>query len=95
MSTAQKAIVVHLRKTLLLPLDDLTAGTRKFLCPAGSRSGIDRCLSRHGVSNLNALRPKTPTLRNKAFKSHEPGFVRIDIKYLLKWPTRTSAATCL
>ena len=82
LSTAQEAIVVHLRKTLLLPLDDLTAVTREFLCPAASRSGIDRCLRRHGVSNLNALKPKTPTLPSKVFKSYEPGFVHVDIKYL-------------
>lgn len=35
-------IVVHLRKPLLLPLDDLLAVTREFLCKAVSRSGLDR-----------------------------------------------------
>jgi len=51
---AQEHVVVQLRRTLLLPLDDLLAVTREFLCSKASRSGIDRCLRRHGVGNLNA-----------------------------------------
>ena len=47
--------MVHLRSTLLL--DDLLAVTREFLRPDVSRSGLDRCLCRHGVGNLNALKP--------------------------------------
>ncbi|MBK8640447.1 MAG: hypothetical protein IPN92_19975 [Chromatiaceae bacterium] len=47
-----------MRKTLLLPLDDLLAVTREFLNPDVSRSGLDRCLRRHGVSNLQALIPQ-------------------------------------
>jgi len=42
--------VVALRGTLLLPLDDLLAVTREFIHPEVSRSGLDRCLRRHGVS---------------------------------------------
>lgn len=33
LSAAQETVVVHLRRTLLLPLDDLLALTREFLCP--------------------------------------------------------------
>ena len=33
---------------------------REFLNPEVSRSGLDRCMRRHGVSNLKALLPKTP-----------------------------------
>lgn len=33
---AQKVVLVHLRSTLLLPLDDLLAVTREFLSPAVS-----------------------------------------------------------
>ena len=83
LTPAQEAIAVELRRTLLLPLDDLLAVTREFLCPAASRSGLDRCLRRHGVGNLNALKPK-PT--HKAFKSYEPGFVHVDVKYLPQMP---------
>lgn len=53
-------MLVHLRRTLLLPLDELLAVTREFLCPTVSRSGLDRCLRRHGVGNLHALKPTTP-----------------------------------
>ena len=51
-------VVIELRNTLLLPLDDLLAVTREFLNPDVSRSGLDRCLRRHGVSNLQALIPQ-------------------------------------
>jgi hypothetical protein len=78
----QEAVVVELRRMLLLPLDDLLAVTREFLNPDVSRSGLDRCLRRHGVSNLNALRPKTPAEPHKAFKTYEPGFLHVDVKYL-------------
>lgn len=82
LTPAQETIVVHLRTTLLLPLDDLLAVTREFLSPKASRSGIDRCLRRHGVGNLNALKPKKPQVPHKAFKSYEPGYLHVDIKYL-------------
>ena len=39
----QQTIVVHLRRTLLLPLDDLPAVTREFLNEGVSRSGLNRC----------------------------------------------------
>ena len=70
---AQEHVFVQLRRTLLLPLDDLLAVTREFLCPKASRSGIDRCLRRHGVGNLNALKPATPREPHKRFKSYELG----------------------
>ena len=82
LTPAQEIVVVHLRRTLLLPLDDLLAVTRETLCPDVSRSGLDRCLRRHGVGNLNALKPTTPQEPHKAFKSYEPGFVHMDVKYL-------------
>ena len=58
LSAAQEAVVVALRETLLLSLDDLLAVTREFIHPEVSRSGLDRCLCRHGVSNLKALMPQ-------------------------------------
>ncbi len=79
---AQETVVVHLRRTLMLPLDDLLAVTREFICPHVSRSGLDRCLRRHGASNLNALKPQEPAVAHKAFKSYEPGYVHMDVKYL-------------
>ena len=82
LAPAQERIVVYLRTALQLPLDDRLAVTREFLNPAVSRSGLDRCLRRHGVSNLKALQPHAPRPAVKAFKAYEPGFVHIDVKYL-------------
>ena len=58
LTPAQEAVV--LRKSLLVSIDDLLAVVREFLNPDVSRSGLDRCLRRHGVSNLKALLPKPP-----------------------------------
>ena len=62
LTPAQETIVVYLRRTLLLPLDDLLAVTREFLNEGVSRSGLSRCLRRHGVGDLAALKPKAPAL---------------------------------
>ena len=90
LSVAQEAVVVELRRLLLLPLDDLLAVTREFLNPDVSRSGLDRCLRRHGVSNLKALLPKTPAEPHKAFKAYEPGFLHVDVKYLPQMADETT-----
>ena len=49
---------MELRRTLLLPLDDLLAVTREFINPDVSRSGLDRCLRRHEVADLKSLQPE-------------------------------------
>jgi transposase-like protein len=93
MTEAQEQLVVELRKMLLLPLDDLLVVTREFINPKVSRSGLDRCLRRRGVSNLNALRPKTEgdeKPKHKTFKDYEPGFIHVDIKYLPQMPDEES-----
>jgi hypothetical protein len=82
LTPAQEAVVVQLRRLLLLPPDDLLAVTREFLNPDVSRSGLDRCLRRHGVSSLKALLPKTPPEARKTFKACAPGFLHVDLKYL-------------
>jgi transposase InsO family protein len=82
LTPAQEAVAVALRTTLLLSLDDLLAVVREFLNPDASRSGLDRCLRRHGVSNLRDLREKTPRPKHKPFKAYEPGYIHIDVKYL-------------
>ena len=73
---------MSLRRTLLLPLDDLLAVVRECLNPHVSRSGLDRCLRRHGVSRLKDLKPKALRPAHKPFKAYEPGFLHIDVKYL-------------
>ena len=81
-------MVIAWRKTLLLPLDDLLAVTREFINPNVSRSGLDRGLRRHGVSNLQALipQPEDEDQPQKTFKDDEPGFVHVDVKYLPQMP---------
>ncbi|CRI63916.1 Integrase catalytic region [Thiocapsa sp. KS1] len=84
LTSAREIVVVELRKSLLLPLDDLLAVTHEFINDTVSRSGLDRCLRRHGVSRLSDLIPredgaKTPA---KTFKDYAPGFVHVDVKYL-------------
>ncbi len=41
LTPAQETVVVHLRRTLLLPLDDLLAVTREFICPNVSYVGYE------------------------------------------------------
>ncbi len=82
LTPAQEIVVVHLRRALLLPLDDLLAVTHEFISEKVSRSGLDRCLRRHGVGNLNALKPTEPAQPHKAFKSYVPGYLHMDVKYL-------------
>ena len=69
LTPAQEAVAVSLRTSLLLPLDDLLAVVREVLNPNASRSGLDRCLRRHGVSNLRDLREKAPRPTHKPFKA--------------------------
>ena len=88
LSPAQEAIVIELRRTLLLPLDDLLAVVHEFIHPDLSRSALDRCLRRNGVSRLADLRPAEPcdAIKAKPFKAYEPGFIHIDYKYLPQMP---------
>jgi transposase InsO family protein len=83
LNDGQEALVLYLRTTLRLPLDDLLAVVREFIEAAMSRSALNRMLRRHGVSRLADLEPETGTRTPpKAFKAYEPGFVPIDVKYL-------------
>lgn len=56
LTPAQELIVVALREMLLLPIDDLLTITQKFINPDVSRSGLARCLVRHNVNDLKALK---------------------------------------
>src|SRR3982751_114716 len=91
LSPAQELLAVELRRTLLLPLDDLLAVIREFINPQASRSGLDRCLRRHGVSDLKSIQPQLEGQAKpvKTFKDYEPGFLHIDIKYLPQMPDET------
>ena len=107
LTSAQEAVATALRKTLLVSLDDLLAVVREFLNPAVSRSGLERCLRRHGVGNLRDFKAKDPRPKHSGFKAYEPGYIHIDVKYLphplgtllgnalpgSEWLTRPPAAT--
>ena len=82
LTPAQEAVAVSLRRTLLVSLDDLLAVVREFLNPDVSRSGLDRCLRRHGVGNLRDLKAKDARPKHSGFKAYEPGYIHIDVKYL-------------
>ena len=92
LTAAEEVVVTELRKTLLLPLDDLLVVVREFIHPDMSRSALDRCLRRHGISNLKKLIPKEENEKNhrKTFKDYDPGFVHVDIKYLPRMPDEAS-----
>lgn len=96
LSAAQELIVAELRRTLLIPLDDLLVVVREFINPAATRSGLDRLLRRHGVANLRELQAQAREAAGeqarplKTFKDYEPGFLHIDIKYLPQMPDESS-----
>src|SRR6056297_1889080 len=90
LTPAQEAVAVALRTTLLVSLEDLLAVVREFLNPNASRSGLDRCLRRHGVGNLRELNAKAPKPKHSAFKAYEPGYIHIDVKYLPQMADKTS-----
>ena len=82
LTPAPEIVVIELRNTLLLPLDDLLAVTREFLHPNVSRSGLNRCLRRYGVADLQAWRPQAESDHQafNTFKDDEPGVVHADVK---------------
>lgn len=92
LSEGQEALVAEVRRLTLIPLDDLLVVVREFINPAVSRSGLDRCLRRHGVGSLRELQAAAREAAGEAappaktFKDYEPGFVHIDIKYLPQMP---------
>ncbi len=88
LTPAQEAVVVALRRTLWLPLDDLLVVTREFLNEATSRSGLSRLLRRHGLSRLPV--EGEPAVPPKTFKTYEPGYLHMDVKYLPQMADETT-----
>ena len=76
-------------------LDDVLAVVREFLNPHVSRSGLDRCLRRHGMSQLQDLKPKAPRPEHKPFKVFEPGYLHVAVKYLPQMADEGSARSHL
>jgi transposase InsO family protein len=86
LTPAQEVLVVELRKMLMLSLDDLLVVVREFVNADVSRSGLDRCLRRHGVASLKAMQPTLEKPMHKPFKVYEPGYLHVDVKYLPQMP---------
>ncbi len=80
---------MEIRRTLRLPLDDLLVVVREFLNPKASRSGLARCLKRHGL-NRRPVEDKDAPIVRKTFKDYAPGFVHMDIKYLPQMQDETA-----
>ncbi|MDF9392539.1 MULTISPECIES: IS481 family transposase [Methylococcus] len=88
LSRAQELLVVELRRTLLLSLDDLTAITRAHIHPGASRAALGRLLKREGVSRLTDLIPvaEGEAAPQKSFKDYAPGYLHLDLKELPRMP---------
>jgi transposase InsO family protein len=79
LDAVEEEIAVELRTRLQLSLDDTLEVMKRCLRPSISRSGLHRCLKRHGVS----ARPKGPKPSSARFEAAEPlGFIHIDLKHL-------------
>ena len=88
----EEALIVELRRGLARPLDDIVEAMRRCLNPQLSRSGIHRCLKRHGLSARLTLQPAPAA----AFQTETPaGFIHIDVKYLPPLGRRRSYAYSL
>ncbi|WP_456324847.1 IS481 family transposase, partial [Desulfonauticus submarinus] len=84
----QEFVVLELRKTFLLSLDDLLVIIREFFKPDMTRSSLYRLLKRHNMHRLSELIPQEEGAKKtvKTFKDYKLGFVHIDVKYLPKMP---------
>lgn len=82
----EEYIICEIRKITLLGLDDLLDVVNDFGIKI-TRSALDRALRRNDLANLrdyiSSLNPEEKA-QYKEFKSYEPGFLHIDIKYLPK-----------
>ena len=71
-------MIRELRRSLVLPLDDIVEAMRRCLDRQLSRRGVHRCLKRHGRSARATPQPAPAA----AFRIETPaGFIPIDVKY--------------
>src|ERR1700747_2270038 len=76
LSIEEEAIVIAFRRHTLLPLDDCLYALQPTI-PHLSRSSLDRCLQRHGISRLRQV--ETDRLDKRKFKAYPIGYFHIDI----------------
>src|ERR671921_1776876 len=72
----QEAVVVAFRRHTLLPLDDCLYALQPSI-PALTRSGLHRCLQRHGISRLPGAEGEGAG--KKRFKAYPIGYFHLDI----------------
>jgi transposase InsO family protein len=85
----EEALILELRRSLALPLDDILEAMRRCVNPKLSRSGLHRCLQRHGLSaRLTPQQAPATTFHTDA----PAGFIHIDVKYLPPLGRRRSYA---
>jgi thioesterase domain-containing protein len=92
LTPAQETVVLAIRETLELPLDDLLVVVREFICLELSRSALARMLKRHKVPLIRELRAKRQAEEPpapKGFKPYEPGYLHVDVQYLPLMPDET------
>ena len=85
LSQAQETIVLALRQSLYLPLDNLLFAAKHYFNPAVSRADIARVIKLEGMSRMTdliATAEGEKITAKKAFEDYESGFIHIDIKYL-------------
>ncbi|NTW84455.1 MAG: PAS domain S-box protein [Chlorobiaceae bacterium] len=84
MNDFEEFAVVELRKTLLLPLEDLLVAAQEFINPKISRTALECCLRRYGVGNLRKLMTREVGAENPktTIMSRPPGHVHIEVKCL-------------
>ena len=90
LTPVQEAVVVLLRRSLLLTVDDLLVVVREFIKPTMGRSSLLRLLERHQVNRLQDLYAEqsgeTEQPKPKTFKDYQPGYLHVDLKYLPQMP---------
>ena len=90
LSPIQEEVVVQIRRSLLLVVDDLLVLVRETMKPELSRSSLIRLLKRHQVNRIQNLyheqSDETSATKKKTFKDYEPGYIHVDIKYLPMMP---------
>ena len=74
-SESEEQIILYVRKTTELGLDDLVHILKPSI-PSLSRSNLYRCFKRHGVSKLERL---SIPREKKKFKEYEIGYYHIDV----------------
>ena len=82
-SSAEELLAMGLRRFLVLPLDDLLLVMQVFFQANISRSALDRCLRRHGISRLSPLLHCGRTTG----KTNVPGVLHVglvDLSFVLK-----------